>query len=333
MQTDARGPTVAAHQPRSDPPRRWPRLPGWLRWAAVLACGLVGALAVITGWGPLLLWLAAAAAAVVGFLSRRDRWWGLALCAAAVVVVIAVPAEVSLRVQVVASVAAFAAVAAAWLGIRRGRLFGPGGLLRRPAPSSSFPGWRLVFVAPLVAALVLVFALFGALAAPGNQSLEAKWADWLRGHHAVGLASDLEKYYYQHNAPKRGGRISHLNAIPHARSVPAVKATDNTFLPPPAPVPLVVRPGLPGEGRWAPTGPLVNGHAGLYVSQFRADTIYTGQITSAVWIDPKIVQVSLVPGTQEPGGVWPQLPYVPATQLSHLVGAFNGGFRLQDAHG
>ena len=40
----------------------------------------------------------------------------------------------------------------------------------------------------------------------------------------------------------------------------------------------------------------------MYVAQFRADDVYTSQITSAVWIDPTLLRVALVPGAHEPGG-------------------------------
>ena len=42
----------------------------------------------------------------------------------------------------------------------------------------------------------------------------------------------------------------------------------------------------------------------MYVAQFRADDIYTSQITSAVWIDPELLRLELVPGSTEPGGTW-----------------------------
>jgi hypothetical protein len=71
----------------------------------------------------------------------------------------------------------------------------------------------------------------------------------------------------------------------------------------------------------------------MYVAQFRADTTYTSQITSAVWIDPTRLRVALVPGAQEPGGAWPQPPDITGVALSTAVAAFNGGFRMQDAHG
>jgi hypothetical protein len=96
---------------------------------------------------------------------------------------------------------------------------------------------------------------------------------------------------------------------------------------------LVVSPALPGEGAWTPAGASVGGQPAMYVAQFRADTIYTSQITSAVWIDPTRLRVGLVPGTQEPGGTWAQPPDISGAALSTIVAAFNGGFRMQDARG
>jgi hypothetical protein len=71
----------------------------------------------------------------------------------------------------------------------------------------------------------------------------------------------------------------------------------------------------------------------MYVAQFRADDIYTSQITSAVWIDPKLLRLELVPGSTEPGGTWAHPPYVTQVELPYLVAAFNGGFCFQDARG
>ena len=69
----------------------------------------------------------------------------------------------------------------------------------------------------------------------------------------------------------------------------------------------------------------------MYVAQFRADDIYTSQITSAVWVDPKLLRLELVPGQTEPGGTWAHPPYVTPADLRYLVSAFNGGFRFSDA--
>ena len=86
-------------------------------------------------------------------------------------------------------------------------------------------------------------------------------------------------------------------------------------------------PGLASHGA------TVQGVPAMYVAQFRADDIYTSQITSAVWIDPKLLRLELVPGSTEPGGTWAHPPYVTQGELPYLVAAFNGGFCFQDARG
>jgi hypothetical protein len=195
------------------------------------------------------------------------------------------------------------------------------------------------FIAALLAIVVVTVALgsislVGALRTPGNQSFQAKWADWLRAHHAGLIASAVEQYYYSHNAPPKGGRPAELNPVlAPAASSGRQPATPSAGLPRPVPIPLVVNPGLPGEGQWTPTGAVVRDVPAMYVAQFRADTVYTSQITSAVWIDPTLLRVALVPGAQEPGGTWPQPPDVTDAGLSTIVAAFNGGFRMADAHG
>jgi Phosphodiester glycosidase len=196
--------------------------------------------------------------------------------------------------------------------------------------------WRRIAVG--VGALVLLLvglvgiSLIGAWRTPGNEDFKAKWADWLRSHDAAFVVNPMEQWYYSSQAPPKGGQPKGLNRIPTATRLRGVSSAGR-HLAPPAPIRLVVTPGLPGEGRWQPTGPLVNGAPGMYVAQFRADTTYTSQITTAVWIDPTRLRLDLVPGAREPGGSWPQVPYLAGMQLDRAVAAFNGGFRFQDAHG
>ncbi|MGD0811916.1 MAG: hypothetical protein ABSA91_19740, partial [Acidimicrobiales bacterium] len=217
---------------------------------------------------------------------------------------------------------------------------------------------RSLLAIPALLICLLGISVVGAALSPGNQDFEAKWADWLRAHHAGLVAQRFEEIYYSATAPPKGGQPRSLNKIPvtvgattttmappasHAPRTTPVYAPSTTVtlpttthapgLPAPSPVPLVVRPSLPGEGDWQPTGPLVHGVPAIYVAQFRADDIYTSQITSAVWVDPKLLRLELVPGSTEPGGTWAHPPYVTNGELPYLVSAFNGGFRFQDARG
>ncbi len=198
----------------------------------------------------------------------------------------------------------------------------------------------LVALVALVVAF-LGWSLVGAMTTPGNESLNAKWADWMRSHHAAFIVNHFEAYYYSHNAPHKGGQPRGLNALPPAsRGTGAVAPTVTTpsvpvpdALPAPTAVPLVVSPALAGEGQWQPVGPLVRGVPGMYEAQFRADSIYTAEITTAVWIDPLLLRVSLVPGLTEPSGTWTHPPYIAPSDLPTVAAAFNGGFRFQDAKG
>lgn len=211
---------------------------------------------------------------------------------------------------------------------------------RRPRRSQS----PLHAVLALIATVVLVvgavgaWSLIGAYRTPGNEGLNAKWADWMRGHGMGNLISSFESYYYTAQQPKKGGRPRGLNPIASARpgaTVPrggAVSATP-VGLPTPAPVPLVVSPALPGEGVWQPIGPAIGGRPAMYEAQFRADTIFTSEITTAVWMDPTRLHLSLVPGLTEPGGQWSHPPYITPAEAPNILAAFNGGFRFQDAHG
>jgi hypothetical protein len=148
------------------------------------------------------------------------------------------------------------------------------------------------------------------------------------------MVNHFEAYYYSHNAPPKGGAPKSLNAVPKA-ATPArgVLRANVGVLAPPSPVPLVVSPALSGEGQWQAVGPLVHGRVGMYEAQFRADTVYTSEITTAVWIDPLLMRISLVPGLTEPGGSWPHPPYISPAELPTVAAAFNGGFRFQDARG
>jgi hypothetical protein len=223
--------------------------------------------------------------------------------------------------------------------------------------------WLYLLVVPVIVLALFLVSVVGAALSPGNQSFAAKWADWLRANHAGFLAQKFEEIYYSAQAPAKGGRPKGLNQVPgvvggttspvpssgHPGTTAAgtgtattgttttVPPTTTTTVPPglpaPAPVPLVVHPALPGEGKWQPTGPLVHGVPGMYEAQFRADNIYTSQITSAVWVDTKLLKLELVPGSTEPGGTWSHPPYVTSSELPYLVAAFNGGFRFQDAKG
>ena len=77
-----------------------------------------------------------------------------------------------------------------------------------------FLRWRSLLLIPGLLVVLLGVSLVGAAVSPGNVSYEAKWADWLRAHHAGLLAQKFEEVYYSAVAPAKGGTPKGLNKIP-----------------------------------------------------------------------------------------------------------------------
>lgn len=103
----------------------------------------------------------------------------------------------------------------------------------------------------------------------------------------------------------------------------------------PAPATLRPFPGspvFPGEGSWQPIGRLVGGQPAVYKTLL----VPPGGTKRAgiAWMDTGLLSARLYSGSMSPGGG----PYtytapVAPTAASSLVAAFNGGFKMTDAHG
>jgi len=198
----------------------------------------------------------------------------------------------------------------------------------------------------LVLTLVVLGSVVAAVVRSGNENFEAKWAAVLRDHHAGFVVTPLEDWYFTRAQPARGGRPAGLNRIPGV-ALPTVPPSPDAAVAPmaataaapfghltaPRDISLIVQPPLANEGKWLPAGPTVGGSPGMYIAQFRADNEFTGQITTAAWIDPTLLRVRLVPGANEPGGTWSVPPAITGDALRHIVAAFNGGFRFKEAQG
>lgn len=211
--------------------------------------------------------------------------------------------------------------AAADVGRRRGRR--PRYGLRRGA-------------AALLAAALLAgtWSLVGALAMPGSAPLGVRWVEWLRGHGGAGVVRLAEQVWYSHHVPPAGGTPSAAQIPALDRQVAARSSPRAGHLPPPATVPPVVAPALPGEGVWHPAGRLVHGLPAVFTAWVRPDPVHTSLVAGLAWMDPTLLRAHLFAGAQEPGGTgWRYTaPIAPALRTS-LVAAFNSGFRLSESHG
>jgi hypothetical protein len=173
---------------------------------------------------------------------------------------------------------------------------------------------------------------------PGNESFTAKAADWARENHLGGFVNWAEERYYTWTAPPKGGHPDRAITIAPSTTVTTVAATTTTLAVRPhseAPANIVpfASPPLDNEGVWTPIGPLVDGFPTVLAAQLRPDAEHTSVLGAVVWIDQRLARFQLIPGIVEPGGEWATRGRVPDAELPNLVGAFNGGFRFQDARG
>lgn len=198
---------------------------------------------------------------------------------------------------------------------------------------TKFQYWRRRFVLILLAVTLAVMSYWGVtlvmyLRNPSyGVSMSARAAEWGRDHGFGFVVTLVEKINYDLNPPKVGGRppssafgggsggTAHLNAP--ARVVSPAGAW------------------LPDEGVWHPAGRQAKGHVpAIYDAFVREDTVHTSYVAGLVWMDPNLLSTTLYSGSYIPGG-GPYSHSAPITPLASrsLVGAFNAGFRMQDANG
>jgi hypothetical protein len=200
------------------------------------------------------------------------------------------------------------------------------------------------WVAIVVAIAVVVGALLGvsyvrALTVPGGGALGARTVDWVRSMGGSRLVAWFENMYYGHNAPPAGGAPSAaMNGSTGSidpRSVdPQAPGIPLSPLGRPAAVPAIAQPSLPGEGQWEPVGRTVGGASAMYAAYIRPDAVHTSLTAGLVWMDPRVIDLRLVAGSQQPGGGgWVDQAPLSADQRRRLLATFNAGFRLADGWG
>jgi len=189
---------------------------------------------------------------------------------------------------------------------------------------------------PLAAAVVVAWSLTTALVR-GSDPGSVKFVEWLRGHGGSEIVNAIERTWYQHHQPAKGG--SPKGGIPRvAKPIglpPTAKPhTTTTVSYTPPPIAPIASPALPGEGVWQPTGRLVRGHPAVYETFLRPDRVHTSLLAGVAWLDRRALRAVIYNGNDQPGGSgWQHGDHVPPSDTSKLVAAFNGGFRLDMARG
>ena len=184
------------------------------------------------------------------------------------------------------------------------------------------------------------------LAANTTDPLGARVVEWARDHRLGGMVNAIERTWYAHHQPPKGG--SPRGGIPrapafgpraaqmHART-PSLRAAprrhETRAWAPPNIAPLVATP-LPNEGKWQPSGRLVHGRPAMWIAYLRPDAVHTSLVAGVAYLDMTRLTATLHAGTEVPGGgPWAHGAEIATTDYPYVVAAFNSAFRLDDSGG
>ncbi len=96
----------------------------------------------------------------------------------------------------------------------------------------------------------------------------------------------------------------------------------------PARISPLLRPRLPGEGRWQPGSYPVDGSAPIQLTTFRPEPAHPTVVAYVAWIDHNRTRLALYPGYADPPTASPRGPaQVPYGERWRLLATFNGGFK------
>jgi hypothetical protein len=197
---------------------------------------------------------------------------------------------------------------------------------------------RRAIVLIAVAALFAIpsWSLGHALAANSTDPIGIRSVEWARGHSLGGLVSTIEQAWYARHQPPVGGTPK--GGIPRVPHLAVVQRSATSHHPvavaaPPAVAPFVAHP-LPGEGRWQPSGRLVNGEPVMWITYLRPDSVHTSLVAGVVHLDMSHLTATLHAGTEVPGGgPWVHGAKIAASDYAYVVAAFNSAFRLDNSGG
>lgn len=205
---------------------------------------------------------------------------------------------------------------------------------RDPAP---IPAWRrarrIVLLALAICLLPAAVSWVQAMSRPRNIGVGVATVEWVRSHGGNPLVSQVEDWYYELNAPAKGG--------PPLKALPAVGVAGTgggETDPPqaiyrPPPIKPLIRPALPGEGVWHAASATAGPRPPVLVTTFRSDPEYPQFVAGVAWIDSGRTHLVYMPGLVEPPEIEDRGPAeVPPAKRSRIAATFNGGFPLETSN-
>ena len=163
---------------------------------------------------------------------------------------------------------------------------------------------------------------------PSSLPLGVRTVEWLRSNHMNWAVDEAEHVWYTWHAPQKGG--PQLSILP---TVGLTTRRPDKMKPKPWPPPIrpVFAHPLPGEGKWKPTGPPIDGGPPVLVTTFRTEVAYPRIVAYVAWFDHTRTNLGYYPGRYEPPTAALRGPFeVPHSQRSRLLATFNSGFIYAD---
>jgi hypothetical protein len=199
------------------------------------------------------------------------------------------------------------------------------------------PAWRrarrILLLALAICLVPAALSWIQAMGRPRNIGVGVATVEWVRSHGGNPLVSQVEDWYYELNAPAKGGPP--LRALPQVGVADAASHPESGESTPyrPPPIKPLIHPALPGEGIWRPASALGRAWPPVLLTTFRSDPEYPQFVAGVAWIDSLRTHLAYVPGLAEPPGIEHRGPAeVPAAKRRRLAATFNGGFPLETSN-
>jgi hypothetical protein len=203
------------------------------------------------------------------------------------------------------------------------------------------PAWRrgrrVLTVACVFCLGVAAVSWIPAVTGSRNLGISIASVEWLRSHGGNPIVTQIENWYYELNAPEKGGPA--LTSLPQVGDGGAGSSEEEggegkpAAYSPPDVKPLI-HPVLKGEGVWEKAGAKVGPEPPVLLTTFRSDPEYPQFVAGVAWIDQTRTELAYVPGTAEPPEPLEERGNgeVPPEMRKRLVATFNGGFPLETSN-
>ncbi len=192
---------------------------------------------------------------------------------------------------------------------------------------------RVVLLAATICLVPAAISWIHALTKPRNIGWNIATVEWVRQHGGNPLVSQIENWYYELNAPSKGGpTLKSLPQVGVADAPSEGKELQHPIYRPP-PIKPLIHPALPGEGVWHAASATAGARPPVLLTTFRSDPEYPQFVAGVAWIDSGRTHLVYVPGLAEPPELENRGPAeVPPSQRDKIAATFNGGFPLETSN-